>query len=39
MYVGQVLFLGDENIFNTVKITDDMILQQDVDNFGDLSVM
>jgi predicted nuclease of predicted toxin-antitoxin system len=35
MYVGQVLFVGDEDIFNIAKITDNMILQQDVDNFGD----
>jgi hypothetical protein len=39
MHIGQVLFVGDENIVYITKITDDMLLQQDVYNFGKLNVL
>jgi hypothetical protein len=38
MYVGQVLFAGSKDV-NIAKITDDMILQQNVDYFGDFKVL
>jgi hypothetical protein len=38
MYIGQVLFVGDENTVYITKITDDMVLQLDVDNFGNFSI-